>query len=163
MQSSRMALFLLIGIFAAQALYYFPTLPDKVASHFDGSGSPNGWMSKTSFFALEVIILTMLVFEFMGLPYLIEKMPNSLVNIPNRNHWLSNERRAETFTFIRRYFDWFAVGSLGLFILINQLVYGANIERRNLPSLEVWGILIVYFVFVIVWLVKFVRHFSLKT
>lgn len=162
MPISRIILFVLIGIFAAQTFYYFPTLPEKVASHFDGSGAPNRWMSKDSFLILESLILAILVFQFIGLPYLIEKLPNSLTNIPNRDHWLSEERRADTFGFIRRYFDWFAVVSFGLFVVVNQLVYSANIERQNLPGAKMWPILIVYFVFVIVWLVKFVKHFRVK-
>ncbi|MGB7208055.1 MAG: DUF1648 domain-containing protein [Pyrinomonadaceae bacterium] len=163
MPLSRIIFYLLIGIFTAQTVYYFPALPDKVASHFDGSGSPDGWMSKNGFIVLEVIILSILVFQFVGLPYLIEKLPNSLVNIPNKDYWLATERKAGTFAFIRQYFDWFAVGSLGLFVLVNQLVYSANIERQNLPSAKMWAILIVYFAFVIFWLIRFIRHFTVRT
>ncbi len=32
------------------AIYYYPLLPETVASHFDIHGRPNGWMAKTSFF-----------------------------------------------------------------------------------------------------------------
>ncbi len=162
MAVSRMVLFILIGIFGGQSVYYFTALPEKVASHFDAAGTPDGWMSRNSFIWLEVILLAVLAFQFLALPYLIEKLPNSSMNIPNKDHWLSDEMRVETFAFIRRYLEWFAAVSLLLFILINQFVYTANIERQNLQSGKVWSILIVYFVFVTVWLVKFVRHFTIK-
>jgi uncharacterized membrane protein len=163
MAFSRMLLFILIGIFVAQSVYYFTALPEKVASHFDGTGTPDGWMSRSGFIALEAIILAILAFQFLALPYLIEKLPNSFMNIPHKDHWLSDERRVETFAFMRRYLEWFAAVSLLLFILINQLVYAANIERQNLQSGKMWVILVGYFVFVAVWLVMFVRHFSVKT
>jgi Domain of unknown function (DUF1648) len=54
MRFKAMAVYLLlIGLSAAQVAYYYPRLPDNVASHFDWMGRPDGWMSKSSFLAFE--------------------------------------------------------------------------------------------------------------
>ena len=84
MRLSRMILFFLIGVFVSQCVYYYPNLPEIMASHFDGAGRPNDWMSKQSFFLLEVVILGFIILEFTFLPWIIGKMPNRLINMPNK-------------------------------------------------------------------------------
>lgn len=160
---ARILIFLLLGLFVGQAMYYFSALPEHIASHFDGAGNPDGWMSRSSFFGLQAVLLVLLVTEFLVLPYIIERMPDSLINIPNKHHWLSVERRRETFGTIRRYLEWFAVATLTLFLFVNQLLYTANIEHKNLSGPWMWTILIVYFLFVIVWLIKFAMQFRVKS
>lgn len=39
---------------AGIAIYYYPLLPDTVASHFDIHGRPNGWMQKTIFYSVMI-------------------------------------------------------------------------------------------------------------
>lgn len=102
MRLSRVILLFLIGVFVAQIFYYYPYLPEIVASHFNGFSEPDNFVSKQSFVLLKGVILMLVVFEFALLPLLIEKMPDSLLNLPNKNFWLAKERRAETFLTIRR-------------------------------------------------------------
>lgn len=161
MRLSRMILFFLIGTFVAQCVYYYPNLPEKMASHFNGVGEPNGWMSKETYFIFLTGILGLIVFEFTLLPFLIGKMPNRLINMPNKEFWFAEERRAETIEVIRHFFEWFSASLLAVFIGVNQLVIRANLDRENLSS-QIWLILIAFFVFVIVWLIKFYRRFRIE-
>jgi len=154
-----MILLILGGIFVAQMSFYYLNLPATVASHFDGAGNPNGWMSKSTFVIFEAVLLLLVISEFTLLPRLIEKMPDSLLNIPNKSYWLSEDRRAETFAIIRNYFEWFSVMLLVVFLAINQLVFRANIIRENLSDKEAWLIIAVFLIFVVVWLISLVRKF----
>lgn len=162
MRLSRIILYFLIGVFAAQIVYYYPNLPETMATHFNGFGEPDGWMSKQGFVLFEGVILLLIIFEFTLLPLLIEKMPDSLINMPNKDFWLAEERRASTFLILRRYFEWFSVALLTLFIAVNQLVFRANITRTNLPSTEMWLILILFIAFVAGWLALFLKQFKIK-
>jgi hypothetical protein len=47
---------LLIGLSVVQAAYYAPRLPDRVASHFNASGQPDGWMDRAPFLVLSVVM-----------------------------------------------------------------------------------------------------------
>lgn len=38
-----------------QAAWYYPQLPEMVASHFGVSGKPDGWMSRQSFLLVELM------------------------------------------------------------------------------------------------------------
>lgn len=153
-----MILFFLIAVFVSQCVYYYPNLPPEMASHFGANGAANGWMSKEFYFAFMAFVLGLIVFEFTFLPKLIEKMPLSLINMPNREFWFSDENRAETIEIIRHFFEWFSAALLGLFIGINQLVIRANLTHENLSS-NSWLILGAFLIFVVVWLIKFYRRF----
>src|SRR5712692_2015629 len=46
-------LFVLLAIYAAiHFSYYYPQLPNVIASHFDGRGAANGWQIKSAFFGM---------------------------------------------------------------------------------------------------------------
>ena len=45
----------LLSLAILQAAWYYPRLPETVASHFSGSGIPDGWMSKQSFLLIELM------------------------------------------------------------------------------------------------------------
>lgn len=162
MRLPRIILLCLVGIFVAQIGYYYLNLPETVASHFDAAGNPNGWMTKGVFVIFELFLLLFVVGQFMFVPRMIEKMPDSLINLPNKTYWLAKERRAETFAVIRNYFEWFSVALLILFIAVNQLVFRANMNHENLSDKQAWVIIAVFLIFVVVWLIKLVRHFRLE-
>ncbi len=145
--------------FLGQAAIYYSILPDPMASHFNGAGQADSWMSKQGFFALEGVILLIVICEFTFLPFLIKKMPDSLINLPNKNFWLAPERRAETFAAIGRGFEWFSIMLLALFIAVNQLVFRANIRGENLNAIAIWTVLGIFLLFTLIWMIKFIRHF----
>jgi uncharacterized membrane protein len=163
MNLAKAVLFLLSGIFIGQIWYYYPNLPDVVASHFDSAGKADGFMTKQNFVIFEIAFLILIVGEALLLPRLIEKIPDSLLNLPNKSYWLAAERRSETFRNIRNYFEWFSVLLLAFFITINQSVFRANIARENLSPIIIWIILSVFLALVIIWLIKFVRQFRIKS
>lgn len=157
------AIFLFVtGIITAQTAYYFPILPETVASHFNAAGIADGWMPKQGFLIFQAAILLLVVAQFTLLPFVIEKLPNALINLPNKKYWLAPERRAETFTKMRLFFQWFAIGLLLLILLINQQVYRANLTRQNLSPEILWLIIGGFLIFVIVWMIKFVGQFKIK-
>lgn len=154
-----MVLLILTVIFFVQIGFYYPSLPETMATHFDAAGNPDGWLSKTNFVIFEFFLMLIVVGQFALIPLLVEKMPHSLVNIPNKNYWLAEERRAETFGFIRKYFEWFAVVLLLMFIAINQLVFQANIDQKNLSGNLAWLIVAAFLLFTVVWLIGLMRKF----
>ncbi|HXZ60089.1 MAG TPA: DUF1648 domain-containing protein [Steroidobacteraceae bacterium] len=75
------------------------SLPEVVASHFDGAGRVNGYMRRAPYIATLMVILV--------LPLLVVIVtnralaaPNARINLPNREYWLAPERRDETIRFI---------------------------------------------------------------
>lgn len=159
MRISRIILLFSIGVLLAQTLYYYPNLPEIMASHFDGAGKPNGWMSKQAFFLLEFVILAIVVGNSIFLPTIIGFLPDRLINIPNRDYWLAPERRFASFQRLSHHFGWFGVILLGPFVAVNQTVINANLSSQNLSSAVFWAILGAFFIGLIVWAITLHKTF----
>ena len=161
MRLSRAVLVFLVISFIGQSIYYYPNLPDKIASHFNAFGEPDRWMSKNGFMIFESIILFLIITLFTLLPSLIAKMPDSLINMPNKEYWLTEERREQTFRILQNYFEWFSIALLGLFIGINEFAFRANLNKQNLSSWT-WIVLLLFLFFVVVSTTKLILRFRVK-
>jgi len=149
------------AVWTGLMLPIYRDLPPTVASHFDARGNPNGWMSKEMFVIVEAAILIFVVGQFLLVPFLVRRLPNSLINLPNREYWLSDEHREETLSIVGSYFEIFGAAILVFFIVVNQFVYQANVSKTNLSS-SMWFIVVGFLVFTLVWLIKLIREFKVN-
>jgi uncharacterized membrane protein len=156
---------LILGLLYLGFLVYLkvsaPQLPDRVATHFDGSGRPDGWMSRSS----HLIFTAVLGFAFpmfvVGLCFVLRFLPDRGFNLPHRDYWLAPERRAETFAYFLRHSLWFACMAVWFVLGIHILVIQAN--GRSPARLSTPGILGLagsFLAGVAVWVVSLIRHFS---
>lgn len=137
--------FLVIS-FIGQIVYYYPNLPERMASHFNAFGEPDRWMSKSAFMIFEFVVLLLVIAEFTILPLLIKSLPESLINLPNKDYWLAAERREKTFLILKRFFEIFSIILLLLFISINEFVFRSNLNKQDLSNF-VWLILLLFLTF----------------
>lgn len=83
------ALFLfLAGVGYMMAVY--PSLPDRIAVHFDMQNRPNGWADKESFYLLFIGLwggLNVLILGLSG--HLVGSMAVEKANVPWKGRWLS--------------------------------------------------------------------------
>jgi uncharacterized membrane protein len=144
-----------------QARRFAATMPPVLATHFGGSGAPNGWQTQSQFFVLEVVLLGVCLLLAFGIPRLIGALPISLVNVPNKEYWLAPERREDTIAFFKAQFAWFGCGVLAFLLVVNQLVYDANqTNPRQLNNTAFVIAMIVFLAFVGIWTVRLILHFS---
>ena len=151
----------LCALCVIHALYYYPQLPDKVASHFGLSGQPDAWSSKTSFVTFYMVTAGVLAILFLGICFGILKIPLSLVNLPNKDYWLSPERKQETFDFIFHYLLWLGSGTFVLLIAIIHQSFRVHLEKAKsleYPMLSVG----IYIVFTILWCIGLCVKFYKK-
>src|SRR5262245_25906392 len=134
----RILVWALLALAVFQSIYFYPQFPDTMASHFDGSGQPNGWSTKPFFFGLNFMLALLMFAISRAVPALVERYPQS-TNIPNRDYWLSSDRLDETIAFLRDHFAWFGVGALTMMLLVIQLVIQTNLRiKYELPSNAMW-------------------------
>ena len=69
-------LFLMLMAVAAHMAYYYPQLPDSVASHFGAGGRPDDWSSKGTYAAVIIAISAALALSFLGIGLLLRRLPN---------------------------------------------------------------------------------------
>lgn len=152
------AIFLISG-FAGQIVYYYPNLPEKVASHFNAGGAADGWLSKDSYLIFQLVLLAFAAFFAFIFPILLGRTPAHLINIPHKDYWLAPERRRETLSILRGRSEWFAIALCALLIGINQLVIQANLANRDLSPAS-WLLIGAFLLFVIIWSIRLCRNFN---
>ncbi len=141
-------------------LYYYPMLPDRVASHFDAYGRPNGWAGKGVFIsiyaAVVVFFAVIQTITMVSLP----KTPVSLINLPNRDYWLSPERRAESMEILTKYMSGFWSATLFFLMGTMHLAIRANLGRSHGLGEWFFFLLAVYILFTIAWSASLIRRFA---
>ena len=80
-----------------QAYSSYPQLPDRMASHFDASGNPDRWSSKSGFFTMWYVLIFGMNGIWLLSVVLISKLSGKNLrwtfNIPNRDYWFETEER----------------------------------------------------------------------
>jgi uncharacterized membrane protein len=125
---------ILIGLLAVQLVVYYPRLPDRVASHFGPAGEADGWMDKQGLAIVSILSPIALAGIMIGVQALIifmDRIPGSMINMPNKKYWLAPERRAETMAWMvpvmARYTLWLGVGVNALLVVIAGMALRANL------------------------------------
>jgi uncharacterized membrane protein len=149
---------LLLALCIVQVACYFPLLPDRVASHFGASGQPDAWSSKETFVKIYLIVVTFITALFPGIGLIVRKIPTSLINLPNKNYWLSPERRQETVAVLSRQFLWF--GSATLLLLLDIFHQSFRVHLGQAQTLEhpVTSI-VAYVLFITLWSIVLISKF----
>lgn len=152
------ALLLCIG----HAAYYYPLLPDRVASHFGASGQPDAWSDKRSFVKVYLIAVGLVAVLFSGMGPLLRRVPVSLINMPNKDYWLSPERRQKTIDRLSGQFLW--PGSATLLLLLDIFHQSFRVHLGKAPALEhPVASIVVYVVFIVIWNIGLIAKFKRRS
>ncbi len=158
---SKMVFTILLILCIAQVAYYYPLLPAKVASHFGASGRPDAWASKEFFVKIYFIAVAFVAALFPGVGFLVSKIPTEMINVPNKDYWLSPERRQETVDFLRRQFLWF--GSATLLLLLDIMHQSFSVHLGKVSALEhPVASIVAYVVFSALWSIGLIVKFARK-
>ncbi len=157
----------LVVLTAAYALFFgytlttYAALPPKVASHFDGHGRPDGWMSRTAdteIMSAVALFVPGLVIAFMGGA---SRIPVSFINLPHRDYWLAPERRKAALAALRCYAIWFAALNVLFLTGAQFLIVHANLPApHTLDMTRFTTGVIAYLVFTAIWTLLLLRRFS---
>lgn len=158
MKSSALPKILFLLIAAGAAIHFsslYAQLPPVMASHFDARGVPNGWQPKELFFTFLVGSLVIAAILTFAVPLLMEVLPTSLINLPNKEYWLAPERRAESIGFFQTQFAWF--GCALLFFMMFAFEFAIRANFRDRPQMDSSSFVIALVAFILFALISTLR------
>jgi uncharacterized membrane protein len=160
-RSSRTVFVALLAASLFQVAWYYPRLPERLASHFDAAGRANAFMPKPALFVLYAGVLALLSLIFLLTPVLIARLPNGMINLPNRDYWLVPERRALALAKVQAFSVGFGNAMLVFLLLVFRDVFRANLLETPHLAMRIWVFLALLAVFAIVWTVRLVQSFRI--
>jgi uncharacterized membrane protein len=164
MQDSRLPR-LLFAVLAVGAAIYFSSfyaqLPEVVASHFNGRGVANGWQTKPAFFGVLAGVSVLAALVGFGIPLMIASLPAQLINLPNKNYWLSPEQFAGSMEFLKQFFAWFGCAVLTVILVTFDYAVQSNLHPDHRPDpARMWYLLAGFLAFVVVSVVRMFLRFG---
>jgi uncharacterized membrane protein len=125
----------------AQVLIFGPDLPDRMASHFDLNGNPDGWSSKSTFLILWIFLIIIINIWMPLTGIIIKKGPRWMISIPNKDYWFKSEQNIARLREIMDTVMGMIFFSVNL-IFIYAFHYTYEINMNKTTSLEFWPIFI---------------------
>lgn len=138
---------LAIVMTVVQYVVYVGQLPENVASHFDGQGTADGWMSRTVFLGLCLGMQLDMSGLIVLIAWALPRIPVSLLNFPNREYWLDEIRRESTLRINQNMLLLIGGITAMLLVVVFQMTIMANLQSTpNLSGPAIWITLAVYLV-----------------
>jgi serine/threonine-protein kinase len=152
-----------LAVVLAAILITSQQLPARVASHFNAAGVPNGWMPRSAYTWSMVGMTLGMAALLLAAFGITRNVPNSMINLPNRDYWLAPERRQQSCDTIFRYGIWLAILVTLLFLAVHLFVVAANAAQPPNLSNAMWLIMGAFFLAVSLWTFFLLRHFLWTT
>ena len=121
-----------------------PHLPEQIPTHFGAEGDPDAWADQSIAIWIHLVIHLVNLFLFLGITFALPRIPDSLVNIPHKEHWLSAELRSSTHAINATALLFIATLTTWLTVALFELTARVSIEQRESISPEFWIVLLVY-------------------
>jgi serine/threonine-protein kinase len=160
MKLSRQWIGITLLIAVGHGIWAYTVLPERVASHWDGAGNPNGYMSRDGFVSFYLWLMVGLSTLFGGIGALVRVTPDDAVNLPNKEYWLAPERREATITTITQQMNAFTIMLNAFMIGIHQLSIMANLTPDKHLSNGVWVLLLGFLGGTGFWVYKMITEFK---
>ena len=163
---SRLPKLVFVIMAAAAAVYFsssYAKLPETVATHFSRNGTPGNWQPKSVLMWTLVAATVVPAVLIFGVPAIVRALPVAVVNVPNKDYWLSGDRAEQTQEFLAGWFGWFGCVVFLLMLYVFNFVVLWNLhpgDRRDADSLA-WGIG-GFGLFTVVWVLRLIVHFVRK-
>jgi uncharacterized membrane protein len=162
MKASKGSLLFALFVVCAGAFVWLTSarLPMLVASHFGGSGTANGFLPRDAYVCFMLGLVVVLPAVMVFLTWLAIASPPTRINLPDKDYWLAPQRRDQTMDHLRSGIGCFSIMLVVFLCYVHWLVVLANAAQpARLDNFWFVGGLLIFFVFLIIWLKKFLGYF----
>ncbi len=145
-----------------QSFYYLPRLPQNVAVHFGGTGVANNWGNRQFLITFDLAVITVLFAMFIAITLLIKHIPSEMINLPDKNYWLSGEKREKTLATIQNILSEFGLATIILLLIIFEIVYRTNVKNLDILLIKPFIPLAFYILYVFIFVYRVLKIFKKK-
>ena len=159
-ENMKIAFFIAFAANVLFALASLAVLPDQVAIHFGAGSAPDSWAAKETY-ALIMLAIDIPVFLILSYsPSLMLKCPASIINLPNKDYWLSQENRPSLRQKLGRLMNQFGTALFLFLFCVGLLVVHANLSQPVRLNERVFlSALAVFLAYTVFWCVGLYRSF----
>lgn len=136
-QTYRLLNFLLLGALFAGSIMVYPSLPERFPIHFDLSGQPDGWASRSLASWLMLPAITAGVSGLLELATRFSESNPALWNVPDKPRFLAltPEERAPMVEQLRNFIALTTLASTALLCVVQASVYvAATSAKPRMPG-----------------------------
>lgn len=144
MRITYFILLVCVLIAVLQLVLQFPSLPERVATHFGAGGEPNAFSSKSVFVLMMLAFVIGMPVFLVVLAKIMRYLPKSMINIPNREYYLHPDRAEKTLAEMETSMIWLATITEIFLIGLVQLTISANTQGKAL-SMTGFSILMIFY------------------
>lgn len=162
MRSGRQALLITSAAYVVALAWSALVLPERVPSHFDGSGRVDDWTARTSMLAFWAVVGVVVLLGMPALTRLVSAGDGSWVNMPQRSkdYWFAAERRVEFRTRFQDDVEGFtAITALLLVGAVTMSTWVGTTGRDSVPGWVFVVSLGLYLLATVVWTVRLLRKY----
>ncbi len=157
---AKLFFYVIIILALVEAAYFYNLLPESTATHYNFKGRPDAWNSKSVIILINVGVIIFSALLFRILIFFTPKLPEGLINLPNKHYWLSENRKEETYKIITDFLFWTVDITLLFFVFLFFLIYRANINKDSSIAPGIWILMIAYIAVLSVFTIKFYKYFN---
>lgn len=145
-----------MALMLVQILFYYPDMPQRMASHFNFSGKPDGWSDKTGFFALWIGLIAFINLLVPFINWIMKKSSAKLINVPDKEFWLGNEANRKYLYMIVENLMLMITCLVDLIFLYGlQQTYEVNVHgHSNLPMVYIIILLVAVTIFPLIYVFR---------
>jgi uncharacterized membrane protein YhaH (DUF805 family) len=100
-------------------------------------------MNKSSYFLAYYLIMLSIAVLFSVINIFINKIPEKMINLPNKKYWLDPDRKEESINSIKNFIYWLGTLTIVFILLVFREVYIANLNRTYDLGNTMWIYLII--------------------
>jgi uncharacterized membrane protein len=156
--SSKKYLLLVMLIAIILQVYYYLTLPETVATHFNAAGEADNWGSRGVSALIQTIVTLFTGGVFLLIGIILPKFPDDSFNVSNREFWLHPSRRDESIQAMQAYIYQMGTSSTLFLIVIFHFVYLYNSGSGFEPP--IFTTMIIYFIVLGIQITQMFRRFN---
>ena len=150
-------LVLAAAVFVITHFMWIAQMPERVASHFNAAGKPNGWMTRGQHSGFMLLFGLGEPAFVLTLIWAMKFLPANLLNVPKPDYWRAPENYPKACAIMLTWAQTLAVAMLIWNTFFNRLIIKANlISPPHLANTDIWPLTVVFVIMIagsIAWLI----------